>query len=547
MAIVLPPRTRPALPLLTVLVSIAGLLVSGFFLYRWVNRLSELDLRRQQENLDASVVNLQREFAATLREAMWFFRPMPGLPRPELETTYSELYSQWKTAARWPQVIRTISIALRSGDGSIGLAQLDPKAEKFKAVSWPASLRKFRDALSGDPDAALHWRSLRARGLDRVVLDGDPVLVLPLVISGPGRAAFVRTTRSQSSRSVSSAAPEPVRLPPRGALENFALAHAARRIAGGARPTSFQFVGWCFLRLNSRFIEARLIPFLVNQYFGRPGLAKYRIAVIAENPKRFIYASAPEITLENIFPADARIPLFGRQRVVYYASSPTAGAGSIFISAARVSSLNLRAPSGFPPRQGPPPDPHAPSATAPWSRPWPNSPSDGPARWRRGSGAVPGAWQLVARDRMGSLAAAIAAARRRDLAIGFGMLLLLAGSIAAMVVGTYRAHTLATRQMEFVAGISHELRTPLTVINSAAFNLAMGKVDDANRVRQYGQAIQTESHRLSGLFGQTLAYAGIQAGSRQYDFKPVHVLEVVDSALAEYTSDFVSKGWQVEK
>ena len=61
--------------------------------------------------------------------------------------------------------------------------------------------------------------------------------------------------------------------------------------------------------------------------------------------------------------------------------------------------------------------------------------------------------------------------------LGFGVLLVLAASMALVLVWTQRIRRLAKMQMDFVAGVSHELRTPVSVISSAAENLADGVVE----------------------------------------------------------------------
>ena len=58
--------------------------------------------------------------------------------------------------------------------------------------------------------------------------------------------------------------------------------------------------------------------------------------------------------------------------------------------------------------------------------------------------------------------------------------------------------------MEFVAGISHELRTPVAVIKSAAENLSQGVVGNVNRVKRYGNMIESESRRLGGMVERVL-------------------------------------------
>src|SRR6185369_16185610 len=101
-----------------------------------------------------------------------------------------------------------------------------------------------------------------------------------------------------------------------------------------------------------------------------------------------------------------------------------------------------------------------------------------------------GRWLVALKHRAGSLVAAVAAARRRNLAISFGVLLLLSVSVALILVSTRRAYALARQQMEFVAGVSHEMRTPLAVICSAGENLADGVIEESAQVKRYGSLIE---------------------------------------------------------
>jgi signal transduction histidine kinase len=96
----------------------------------------------------------------------------------------------------------------------------------------------------------------------------------------------------------------------------------------------------------------------------------------------------------------------------------------------------------------------------------------------------------------GSLEAAVASVRRRNLGISFGVLLLLSISVALLAQASRRAQRLARQQMEFVAGVSHELRTPIAVIRSAAENLSHGVVGNSERVKQYGRVMEGEARRL---------------------------------------------------
>src|SRR5262249_27679837 len=146
-------------------------------------------------------------------------------------------------------------------------------------------------------------------------------------------------------------------------------------------------------------------------------------------------------------------------------------------------------------------------------------------------GGDPGRWQLLVTHRAGSLDAAVASVRRRNLVMSFSVLMLLSISVALIVITTRRAARLATQQMEFVAGVSHELRTPLAVIRSAAENLADGVIEDRSGVKQYGELIEREGKRLSAMVEQTLEFAGIQSGKRSYTMQSVAVTDVIEDAM----------------
>jgi two-component system phosphate regulon sensor histidine kinase PhoR len=146
-----------------------------------------------------------------------------------------------------------------------------------------------------------------------------------------------------------------------------------------------------------------------------------------------------------------------------------------------------------------------------------------------------GAWQLVVTHRSGSVDAAVAQARRRNLLISSSILLLLAVSVAMIVISTGRAQRLARQQMEFVSAVSHELRTPLAVICSAGENLADGVVSEPEHARRYGTLVRDEGRRLTGMIEQVLDFAGISSGRKIYNLHPTDVRDVVSEALAAFS------------
>jgi signal transduction histidine kinase len=140
-------------------------------------------------------------------------------------------------------------------------------------------------------------------------------------------------------------------------------------------------------------------------------------------------------------------------------------------------------------------------------------------------------WHVHVLHRAGSLEAAVERARTRNLAVSFGVLLLLGVSVGMVLVSTGRARRLAAQQMEFVAGVSHELRTPLAVIRSAGENLADGIVSDEKQVRKYGDVIASEGRRLTQMVEQIMDFAGFESGRAMLDLRPAEVGGVIEEAL----------------
>jgi signal transduction histidine kinase len=154
---------------------------------------------------------------------------------------------------------------------------------------------------------------------------------------------------------------------------------------------------------------------------------------------------------------------------------------------------------------------------------------------------LPG-WELLVKHHGGSLEAAIAATRRRNLAISYGILLLLGVSVVMVFVSAQRAKRLAVQQMEFVAGVSHELRTPLSVIRSAGENLADGVIHGDRQSRHYGALIRDEGRRLSGLVEQVLAFAGVQSSRAALVRESCHINAIIENVLSELNGELKQSG-----
>jgi signal transduction histidine kinase len=128
----------------------------------------------------------------------------------------------------------------------------------------------------------------------------------------------------------------------------------------------------------------------------------------------------------------------------------------------------------------------------------------------------------------------LARIRWRNVAVSFGVLLLLSAGLVLIMLTVARSERLQRQQMQFVAGISHEFRTPLAVLRSASENLADGIVTSPEQAQRYGKVMKQEITRLTGMVEQTLSFAGIQAGRHTIEPKPMSVQTLVEQAITRH-------------
>ena len=276
-------------------------------------------------------------------------------------------------------------------------------------------------------------------------------------------------------------------------------------------------VDWIAIELNQQEIQSRVLSDLSRTYFqGTAGL-DYLVAVISGstpnalgNTLRVLYSSDTGFGDPEPADADGTIDLFGR--VQNHALQDEASGSPVHV---------FHAPSND---KGP--DPSVKIAWFPFLRETPEG-SD---------------WRLVVRHRRGgALGAFVGEMHRRDLAIGFGVLLVLVINMGMLIVTSHRAQRLAQLQMDFVTAVSHELRTPLTVIMSGADNICNGVVETNQQMAQYGSVIGNQARQLFGLVERILLFASARQGRLRYNLRPLEVREVVDAALAS-TAGLIEAG-----
>src|SRR5690349_20014234 len=98
---------------------------------------------------------------------------------------------------------------------------------------------------------------------------------------------------------------------------------------------------------------------------------------------------------------------------------------------------------------------------------------------------------------------------------------------------------------DFVSNVSHELRTALSSIRVFGELLKIGHVQDEEKVREYGDYIETESRRLTQLINNILDFSRIESGRKTYDFERVNVADIVQAALRTFDIQLKHRGFTV--
>ena len=121
---------------------------------------------------------------------------------------------------------------------------------------------------------------------------------------------------------------------------------------------------------------------------------------------------------------------------------------------------------------------------------------------------------------------------------------LLSGIILALRAAQ-RQMRLSQMKTDFVSNVSHELRTPLASIRVFGEFLKMGRVSEEEKIREYGEYIETESRRLTQLVNNILDFSRIESGRKTYDFEQVSPTALVHNTLKSFDIQLKQRGFSV--
>ena len=133
-----------------------------------------------------------------------------------------------------------------------------------------------------------------------------------------------------------------------------------------------------------------------------------------------------------------------------------------------------------------------------------------------------------------------------NMTMSFLLAFLLIGGLVFALQSASRQVKLSQMKADFVSNVSHELRTPLASIRVFGEFLRLGRVDTADKAKEYGEYIETESRRLTGLVNNILDFAKIESGAKTYQFERTDLAAVVDESVRTLGISLRHQGFELD-
>jgi signal transduction histidine kinase len=486
-------RGRIRVPLVVVALVLLGLIgLLAWLQFRWLGQVTDAERDRMRATLETGASSFVSDFDSEITRAYLLFQidPLDSSEDPSVDV--AARYDRWHATSKYPRLVK--NVYLFTWDDKQQLQKFDPSSRSFMAVEWPGSMQDWRAHLHdivAEP-AGARGGDYFIRRIGSPIWESVPALVVPSPLLSVGGS------------------------------------HTSGRVPPAPR------VVFTILELDEQYLAHEMLPALAEQHFTQSGRNDIQLAVVSRAGGRVIYHSSEAFNPAPGTHADATADLFSVRTQDFGRVASEIHRFVSFTTTLRVRSEQAA--------RTPPPDADGSKRTVVIER---NEPRSAKERPRQGPATATGlttitptppSWQLLLVHQSGSLEAAVAVARRRNLLISSSILGVLGASMGLLLLATRRAQRLAQQQLEFVATVSHELRTPLAVIRSAAENLADGIVEDESQVRKYGELVRGEGRRLTDMVEQILEFSGIQSGERKLNASPVLigplVREVVESSAS---------------
>jgi signal transduction histidine kinase len=123
--------------------------------------------------------------------------------------------------------------------------------------------------------------------------------------------------------------------------------------------------------------------------------------------------------------------------------------------------------------------------------------------------------------------------------------LALIGGVSLALRAADRAVKLSTMKSDFVSNVSHELRTPVASIRVFGELLRLGRAQSPEKIREYGEHIESESRRLTRLIDNILDFSRIESGRKEYKFTLGDVREVIEEVVRTFEVRLGAHGFRI--
>ena len=477
-------------PILPVALLLGLLILLAGLQYHWLGRISEGEREHMQKRLQTDTERFAEDFNREIQNAYFNFQISGENWKIKNWNQFNECYDFWRSKTAYPALIKDFYFI--------------QNAQNAEPLHYNTGKRGFEEEQWTDELKKLHSKLTEEKGFDPFARDIS-ALVMPLNEES-------RTFDRILIRSEKMAVP-PIEMPEK--------------------------YGFLIIKLDENTIRNQIFPDLVKKYFAENGNSDYKVVVIEEGIEpKVIFQNENE----NLNYADSTAKLFSLspENMAFFVNKELLSTihgekGNFVLTEKMQTGEKVAATPSFEKKS---------TVKVELS---------GEAKPRvrvfesRNAPLGDGLWTLKVQHASGSLEQFVTNTRRKNLAMSFGILSLLAVSIVLIFVSAQRAKRFAQKQIDFVSSVSHEFRTPLAVIYSAGENLTDGVVRNENQVSKYGNLIKRKGKKLSEMVEQILEFAGARSGKRKYDFREIDVSLIVENALRECQPLIDEKGFTVKK
>lgn len=471
-------------PLVAALLVLLVLLAS--LQYYWLGEVSAGERERLQSLVDTGATRFGEDFDLEVAGMFLGLQMHAETVRTQAWERYAQRYDHWRTHSAHANLVGDIYLVQMFENGAMRLARYNRTNRRFTVADWPTSMQRLRERFEQSMQTVQLRDGLLVGNTPDPVADDVPGLVIPV--------AHMELLSDPQSTYVDA---------------DIVLGETItkRKPCPRCKPGPDPVFAYTVVAFDLHYLWQHFVPALMRRYFANGDVLDYNVAIVSRrDPDKLVYHSNAGV----------------------YETAPPKGDATAFLFSLRLDEIN-RLLIDDTLRLGNLPDIGDRQS---WRIAVGRAPFDDPSSGAALAGDNGGRWRLILNHRSGSLEAAVAGLRVKNLLISSVILLLLGASVVTMAVSARRSQRLAQQKIEFVAAISHELRTPLAVICSAGENLADGVVPDPQRARQYGAVIHNEGRRLAEMVDQALEYAGVQSGRKTYVPRPMAVAELLKRAVA---------------